>query len=123
MENKIKTFKELIVWQKSIRLVIEAYKLTDKFPKEEIYGLTSQIRRAAVAVPSNIAEGWARYHTKEFIQFIGIAYGSCAELDTQLEISKALKYISEVEYLSVLDKIVEIEKMLSGLSNKLNVSN
>lgn len=83
-------YKDLAVWQKSINFTVEIYKLTQTFPKEELYGLTSQIRRAAVSIPSNIAEGNERNSHKEFNQFLHIALGSAAELDTQLLIAKEL---------------------------------
>ncbi|MFA5010608.1 MAG: four helix bundle protein [Ignavibacteria bacterium] len=90
MEN-IKTHKDLEVWKKSIDLVSEIYEITKSFPKEEIYGLTNQIRRSAVSIPSNIAEGAGRNHDKEFIQFLYIAMGSSSELETQIFICKNLK--------------------------------
>lgn len=95
MSKGVKTHKDLDVWKEAVMLVKKIYELTSVFPKEEIYGLTSQIRRAVVSIPSNIAEGAARNSTKEFIQFLYIALGSCAELDTQLIIAKELGYINE----------------------------
>lgn len=89
--NPIKSFKELTVWQKSIDLVKEVYRLVALFPKEETYGLSSQIKRCVVSIPSNIAEGFNRKSKKENSQFISIAYGSSAELETQLLIAKELK--------------------------------
>jgi four helix bundle protein len=86
----IKSFKELIVWQKAIELVKETYKITREFPKSEIYGLSLQIRRAAISIPSNIAEGQLRKNLKEYLQFLRIAYGSSAELETQIIIAKYL---------------------------------
>jgi len=82
------SYRDLIVWQKSIELVIEIYHLTDLFPKSEIYGLTSQMRRCAVSIPSNIAEGYSRKHRQEYIHFIRIALSSGAELETQIVIAK-----------------------------------
>lgn len=114
-----KSFRELIVWQKSMRLVLEIYNLTTKFPRSEIYGLVSQLRRAAVAIPSNIAEGYLRRHTKEYSQFVNIAFASGAELETQLEISRDLKYISVKDYDSVNLLLQEIMKMLNKLSQVL----
>jgi len=105
----------LTVWKKSMHLVTEIYSLTSKFPKEEIYGLTSQVRRAAISVPSNIAEGAARQTKKEFSHFLYIALGSLAEVETQLLIANNLGYISEVQ----LGSLVEIRKMLNGLIYKL----
>jgi four helix bundle protein len=86
----IKSYRDLTVWQKAIELVIKIYALTDKFPTEERFGLTSQMRRAAVSIPSNIAEGNFRRSTKDYVQFLKIAFGSGAELETQLEIIKRL---------------------------------
>ena len=88
----------MIVWQKSVELAVEVYELTDRFPKSEIFGLTSQMRRAAVSIPSNIAEGRRRLTQKEFIHFLTISYGSGAELETQLEISKKLSFSKNLNY-------------------------
>lgn len=95
--SKINSYKDLIVWQKSIDLSLQIYKLTKKFPKEELYGLTSQIRRCAVSMPSNIAEGYARNRRKEYVKFLQIAFASGAEVETQLLISRKLDYVSESE--------------------------
>ncbi|GAG56333.1 unnamed protein product, partial [marine sediment metagenome] len=95
MEEGIKRFKDLRIWQKGIEVVTDIYTLTKKFPKEELYGLTSQIRRSAISIPTNIAEGFNRFHNKEYKQFLYIALGSCAELETQIEIATGLKYINE----------------------------
>ena len=89
---KLTTYKELVVWQKSIQLVVLIYKLTAVFPKEELYGIVSQMRRCTVSIPSNIAEEWARKNRGEFINFISISSGSAAELETQLIISEQLEY-------------------------------
>jgi len=86
----IKSFKDLIVWQKSRDLAVAVYKLTDKFPKSELYGLTSQMRRAVVSISSNIAESYHRFHTREKNQFLAIAYGSGSELESQMEVAKIL---------------------------------
>ena len=113
----MKTHKDLDVWKKSIELVTEIYQVTKNFPKEEIYGLTSQIRRSAVSVPSNIAEGAARQFNKEYIQFLYIALGSLMELDTQLIIAKNNDFIDE-EKLNLIEKNIEaIGKMINGLIN------
>lgn len=114
------SYKELIVWQKSIDLVEKIFKVTDMFPKSELYGLTSQMRRAAVAIPSNIAEGAGRQHTKEFIQFLAIAEGSATELETQLIIAERLKFLSKVEYDEIAILQLEIFKMLRVLIKKLS---
>jgi four helix bundle protein len=91
---KVKSYRELRVWQQSVDFCVKVYKVTSIFPKEELYGLTSQIRRASVSIPSNIAEGQARNTTGEFSQFLGISKGSLAEVDTQLEIAKRLGFLS-----------------------------
>lgn len=118
----IHSYKELTVWQKAIQLVIAIYELTEKFPKEEIYGLTSQMRRAAVSIPSNIAEGRNRGTKKDFPQFLRISYGSGAELETQLEISKQLFTTSNLVYTKVDDLLMEVMKMLNVMIRKLNPS-
>src|SRR5260221_1364943 len=94
----ISSYKELIVWQKAINLVKEIYLVSEKFPRTELYGLTSQIRRAAVSVPSNIAEGYGRKSIKEYSQFYSIAYGSLLEVETQIIIAKELAFISASMY-------------------------
>ncbi|WP_134088780.1 four helix bundle protein [Olivibacter sp. XZL3] len=111
----MKTHKDLDVWKKSIDLVTVVYIITERLPKEEIYGLTSQIRRCSVSIPSNIAEGSARQGKKEFIYFLYIALGSIAELETQLIIAEKLKYLTPENNRSVLPKVEEIRKMLVGL--------
>lgn len=112
-------FRELIVWQKSIDLVEKVYQITNSFPKEEVYSLTSQIKRSAISIPSNIAEGYGRRTTPDFIHFLHIARGSLYEIRTQLEISKRIKYINETELLSMIDNCKEIEKMLNSLIKSL----
>jgi len=119
MESSIKNFKDLRVWQKGIELVKEVYKITGNFPKEELYGLSSQIRRAAISVPSNIAEGFRRRHNKEYKQFLSISLGSCAEVETQVIIAKELSYIDKNTEEFLMDKIDHICGMLVNLSKKL----
>lgn len=112
--------KDLIVWQKSYKLSLLIYSITRKFPKEEVFGLTSQMRRAAVSIPSNVAEGNTRFSRKDNAQFMRIAYGSACELDTQLSISKDLKYCSEKEYTEATSLLIEVMKMLyKMLSNNI----
>ena len=106
-----KTHKDLIVWQKAMDFVEEIYKLTGKMPQSELYGLTSQIRRSAVSIPSNIAEGAARNHNKEFTQFLYISLGSVAELETQLLLAEKLQFIPAAP----ISNLSEIKKMLLGL--------
>jgi len=113
----VKAHHRLKVWQRAIDLVIEIYKLTERFPKEEVYGLMSQMRRAAVSIPSNIAEGAARGTQREFRKFLSIAQGSVAELETQLIIASRLGFCQGVDkFLSELD---EISRMIVGLRKTL----
>lgn len=109
---QIHSYKELIVWQKSIALVKEIYKLTVLFPKNEQFVIISQIHRAAISIPSNIAEGYARRSHKEYLQFYSIAYGSALELDTQLIISKELKLAPAGSFRKSEELLVEVIKML-----------
>lgn len=111
----MKTYQDLVVWQKSIELVISVYELTDKFSKEEIYGLTSQIRRAVVSIPSNIAEGKMRGGDIEFKRFLFIAFASGAELETQLIIARKLPKTAELDYNKVDSLLIEVMKMLNKL--------
>ncbi|MDF2831089.1 four helix bundle protein [Chryseobacterium indoltheticum] len=112
-------FKELLVWQKSMNFVTEIYELTNDFPKNEMYGLISQIRRASISIPSNIAEGNSRRSVADYLQFLKIARGSCAEVETQLIIAQNLKFLNEEHYLKLNQGIIEISKMLNGLINSL----
>ncbi|NOT96903.1 MAG: four helix bundle protein [Nitrospira sp.] len=112
----LRTHKDLEVWKKSMDLAANVYSLTARFPKEELYGLTSQIRRAAVSIPSNIAEGAARHSRKEFIQFLHIASGSVAELETQLLLALRMGLISSN---SIISDIEEVRKPLLGLLRSL----
>lgn len=120
MENKISTYKDLIVWQKSNNLVLEIYKITRKLPTTEIYGFCSQTQRASVAIPSNIAEGYARNHTKEFVQFLGIAFGSAAELDTQILLIE--KLYPNFDYQIAKSLLLEVQKMLISMIKKLKTT-
>ena len=119
MSTKAQSYRDLIVWQKSIELAKQLYQLTSRFPNEEKFGLVSQIRRAAVSVPSNIAEGQARNTTGEFVQFISHAEGSAAELDTQLLLSVELGFLKEAEAAPASSLIEEIRRMLNGLRRSL----
>ena len=119
MEEGIKRFKDLRIWQKGIEVVTDIYTLTKKFPKEELYGLTSQIRRSAISIPSNIAEGFRRYHNKEYKQFLYITLGSCAELETQITIARMLKYITEEKEIELIEKLDHLCRMTSNLIKKL----
>jgi four helix bundle protein len=119
MTEKIKNFQDLRIWQKGIEVVKDLYLLTKKFPKEELYGLTSQMRRSAVSIPSNVAEGFRRYHNKEYKQFLYITLGSCAELETQIIIANELDYINETVKTEIIEKIKYICRMTVKLINKL----
>ena len=118
-KTKASSYKDLLVWQKAFGLVKEVYILTGEFPAQEKYGLVAQMRRAAVSVPSNIAEGQARHSTREFVQFVSHAEGSAAELETQLLISVELGYCGNGEARQLLDGVTEVRKMLGSLRRKL----
>ncbi|WP_298312265.1 four helix bundle protein [uncultured Aquimarina sp.] len=113
------TYRDLKIWQKSMTLVNNIYLETTKFPKEEIYGLTSQIRRASVSIPSNIAEGYDRQSKKEYIRFLNIAISSLFEVQTQLEIGKNLSFLKENNFNSLYEDTREIERMLSSYIRKI----
>jgi four helix bundle protein len=114
-EGKIRNFKDLKIWQRGIELVKLVYRVTSTFPSVEKYGIVSQMRRSAVSVPSNIAEGFMRRHNKEYKQFLYIALGSLAELETQIIISKELSFVSTEDCTSTLSAIDELNKMTTGL--------
>nr|QNO53812.1 hypothetical protein LLJJBFGJ_00004 [Methanosarcinales archaeon ANME-1 ERB6] len=117
--SKIKGFEDLKVWEKSHEFVLEVYKITQQFPGEEKFGMTSQIRRSAVSVAANIAEGSKRQHLKEYIQMLYIAQGSLSETKYYLLLARDLKYLSEIKYQELFGQSQEIAKMLSGLINSL----
>ena len=119
----INSYKDLIVWQKSVQLVVEVYVLTDCFPKFEIYGLTSQMRRAAISIPSNIAEGRRRSSRKEFRHFLTNSFGSGAELETQVEIAKLLSFSKNLDYGKLDSLLEEVRKMLNKMISNLNSTN
>lgn len=112
-------FKDLIVWQKAMDLVTDVYRITDSFPKREVYSLTDQIRRAAVSVPSNIAEGQAHFSKAEFLHFLRHSIGSLAELETQVLIAERLQYTGREQTQALLKQVVEVGKLLNGLINSL----
>jgi four helix bundle protein len=120
MIEKIRNFRDLDVWKKGIEIVKDVYKTTSGFPKQEFYGLTNQMQRCSVSIPSNIAEGFNRFHNKEYKQFLYIVLGSCAELETQIEIAVELKYISEQVKTSLLEKLDHESRMLRNLIKKLD---
>ena len=115
----INRFTDLLVWQKAVDLVVRLYEVTRAFPKDESYGLTSQVRRAAVSVPSNIAEGHGRSSTGDYLRFLAMAQGSCSEVETQLLIAHRLQYLSEENYEQLLSDLSEIGRMLNGLTSSL----
>ena len=119
-ENNARTHRDLDVWKKSIDLVTLIYKFTANYPKDEMYGLTSQIRRCAVSIPSNIAEGSARTTKKDFSHFLAIALGSVAELETQLIISKNLNYLPETVLNELMPELISIRRMTLGLRKSIN---
>jgi four helix bundle protein len=121
-EAKIKSHRDLIVWRKSMDLVVLVYKATEGFPRHEVYGLTSQIRRAASSVPANIAEGQGRRSKAEFTQFLGNARGSLLELDTHLELALRLNYLTQTQYERINLQLVEVSKILNGLLRSLTSS-
>jgi four helix bundle protein len=121
--SAIRSYKDLIVWQKSIIFVNMIYEASNNFPKSEQFGLTNQIRKAAVSIPSNIAEGYGRKFGKEYLHFLRIATGSLYEVETQLIIASNLKYVTE-EKLTIIEALsTEISKMLHVLSNKIKENN
>src|SRR6056297_205982 len=115
----MKNFKNLKVWQKEIDLVVETYLKIEKFPKEELFGSTSQIKRSAVSVPSNIAEGSGRGTEKDFNRFLDVALGSSFELETQLIIANRLKFMNDNDFSSPAEQLDEEQKMIIGLQKKL----
>lgn len=121
--DKERPHRKLDVWKRSLLFAKKVYDLTAKYPAQEIYGLTSQMRRAAISIPSNLAEGAARKGTKEFLQFINVAQGSISELDTQIELSFMLGYIFKDAYDQTMDELKVISKMLFGLSRSVGNRN
>ena len=119
MNQSTQSYKDLVVWQKGIELAKRIYGLTRRFPSEERFGLTSQMRRAAVSIPSNIAEGQARRTTAEFIQFVSHAEGSAAELDTQIILAVELSFRGKTDALRIYELNDEIRRMLNALRRKL----
>lgn len=119
MNRKITNFRDLDVWQKGIEIVKDVYTTVEGFPRQEVFGLTSQMRRSAVSIPSNIAEGFNRFHNKEYKQFLYVALGSCAELETQIEIAAELKYVALEAKGALLEKLDHETRMLRNLVKKL----
>ncbi|MHC4211769.1 MAG: four helix bundle protein [Planctomycetota bacterium] len=119
MEVKIKSYRDLKIWQHGIALVKQVYTSTDQLPRQEAYGLVGQMRRSAVSIPSNVAEGFRRQHNKEYKQFLYISLGSCAELETQITISKELGYLADNAEAQLLEALDHISRMISNLLKKL----
>ena len=115
----LRSFKDLKVWQKSYNLCLKAYKITSAFPKEERFGLTSQIRRSAVSIPSNIAEGYGRKTTVDYVRMLYIAYGSTCELETQVLLAGDLGFIDKGDLSAAIENVKEVERMLKALIKTL----
>ena len=119
---KVSDYKQLKVWQRGIEIADRVYTLTDKFPREEIYGLTAQMRKAGVSVPSNIAEGFVRGHAREYRQFLYIALGSCAELDTQSIIAHRRRYMTDTELNELAEDLNHEARMLTNLISRVDAN-
>jgi len=115
----MKTFRDLLIWQKAMALVTNCYSTSSSFPKDELFGLTSQIRRCSISIPSNISEGFGRGTNKDYHRFLTIALGSLFEFQTQIEIAFNLKYISEFDFNKLYEDSRELERMLSSFMNKI----
>ena len=118
----MKSYRELIVWQKSMDLVSDVYKSSASFPPSETYGLTTQIKRSAISIPSNIAEGYGRNHSKDYVRFLEISRGSLYELQTQIEIAINLEFLHQDKFDIMSQKCLEVEKMLNSLITKIKKS-
>jgi len=116
---QVKTYRDLIAWQRAMELVRSVYEITQQWPTKEQYGLTSQVRRAAVSVPSNIAEGFGRRATRDYLRHLGIAYGSLLEVETQLQIAGMLSYLDSAALNRLLGQCAECGKILNGLITSL----
>lgn len=117
---KVKGYKELNVWKKGVEIVDRVYEITERFPQKELYGLTSQMQRSAISIPSNIAEGFARGHTAEYRQFLRMALGSCAELETQSIIAYRRSYTPQEEIFSLQEDLDHESRMIMNLIKSLN---
>ena len=118
--SDFKSYKDLLIWQKGIQIVKLVYISLETFPKDEIYGLQSQLKRAAVSIPSNIAEGWGRSSTGSYSHFLKIARGSLFELETQIIIAKELNFVEETKFLELSNLIIEESKMINAFIKSLN---
>ena len=115
----VQSYKELVAWKKAMALAVDVYEVSKRFPREEIYGLTSQLRRAVVSVPSNIAEGQGRRSTKEFIRHLSIAYGSLMETETQILLAERLGYATPACFPTLLQQLDEVGRLINGLASSL----
>lgn len=119
MGERVRTYRDLDIWKMGIEIVKEAYRLASRFPQHEVYGLGGQMRRAAISIPSNIAEGFRRQYAKEYRQFLRVSLGSCAELETQATIARELGYVSQADEGELLEKLDHECRMISNLAKKL----
>jgi four helix bundle protein len=117
--GEVRRYQDLLVWQKSMDFIVECYRVSRSFPSEEKFGLTSQLQRAVVSVPANIAEGQGRQHTTEFIQFLCVSYGSLMEVETHLQIACRLGYLPDTSLNELLKRFAEIGRLLNGLLRSL----
>ena len=115
----MQSYRDLIAYQKAYQLTLDIYKSTKRFPKEELFGIVSQMRRSAVSIPCNISEGYCRNHRKEYVQFLNIALGSCGELETLLSLSKDLGYLSQSEFENLYGSRAEVSRILWKLADSL----
>lgn len=122
MGGSIKSHRDLRVWQETYALALDVLRASDAFPRSQVYGLTSQVRRCAVSVPSNIAEGFGRGSRADYLRYLKIARGSLFELDTQLSLSKDMEYLKPTTYRGLSDRLTECSKMLAGLIKRLEAS-
>jgi four helix bundle protein len=119
----VKSYQELTVWQKGMDLVVAIYEVTKQFPQSEAFGLTNQVRRAAVSIPSNIAEGQGRRAPQDFMRFLNIAYGSLQEVETQLMLAQRLSYIDKTTEMQILNQCADVARLLNGLRRSLTTDN
>lgn len=116
----VQHYRDLIAWQKAMELVVEIYRVTESFPKSEVFSLTNQLRRAAVSIPCNIAEGQGRSTTKDFVHFLHVSKGSLQEVETQIELGSRFKYLSETECQNIATRTAEVGRILNGLIRSLS---
>lgn len=119
---KLRTYKDLIAWQKSYKLCLDIFEATKLFPRSELFALTNQIKKSALSIPSNIAEGYTRQSTQDYLRFLNIAYSSLAELETQILLAKDLKYITKDTYTQIKQLHEEVQRIMYGLIKSLKYS-